>query len=95
MLKAIEALSEPLGMTVIAEGVETFEEAAYLQAATRIQIRAGILLLEAGADGGPGRLMSGAGDSRSFACAAGARSARGRGINAALAKSFRVQRLTF
>jgi len=37
VLKAIEALSEPLGMTVVAEGVETFEEAAYLQAATRIR----------------------------------------------------------
>jgi len=41
VLKAIEALSEPLGMTVIAEGVETFEEAAYLQAATRIRYAQG------------------------------------------------------
>jgi len=41
VLKAIEALSEPLGMTIIAEGVETFEEAAYLQAATRIRYAQG------------------------------------------------------
>jgi diguanylate cyclase (GGDEF)-like protein len=41
ILKAIEALSEPLGMTVVAEGVETFEEAAYLQAATRIRFAQG------------------------------------------------------
>ena len=41
ILKAIEALSEPLGMTVIAEGVETFEEVAYLQAATRIRFAQG------------------------------------------------------
>ncbi len=41
MLKAIEALSEALGMTVIAEGVETFEEVAYLQAATRIRFAQG------------------------------------------------------
>ena len=37
ILRAIESLSEALGMTVIAEGVETFEELAYLQAATRIR----------------------------------------------------------
>jgi len=37
VLKAIESLSHALGMTVVAEGVETFEELAYLQAATRIQ----------------------------------------------------------
>jgi c-di-GMP phosphodiesterase Gmr len=41
VLRAIEALSEPLGMTIIAEGVETFEEAAYLQAATRIRYAQG------------------------------------------------------
>ena len=41
VLKAIEALSEPLGMTMIAEGVETYEEAAYLQAATRIRYAQG------------------------------------------------------
>ena len=66
VLKAIEALSEPLGMSIIAEGVETFEEAAYLQAATRIRYAQGFyyskpVLLE---DLTPGR---GSGDSRSVA----------------------------
>ncbi|MET0879323.1 MAG: GGDEF domain-containing phosphodiesterase, partial [Tardiphaga sp.] len=37
ILRAIESLSEALGMVVIAEGVETHEELAYLQAATRIR----------------------------------------------------------
>jgi len=37
VLKAIESISSALGMTVIAEGIETFEELAYLQAATRIR----------------------------------------------------------
>lgn len=41
ILKAIEALSDALGMTVVAEGVETFEEVAYLQAATRIRFAQG------------------------------------------------------
>jgi diguanylate cyclase (GGDEF)-like protein len=41
VLKAIEALSEALGMTVIAEGVETSEEVAYLQSATRIKFAQG------------------------------------------------------
>jgi c-di-GMP phosphodiesterase Gmr len=41
ILRAIESLSEALGMTVIAEGVETFEELAYLQAATRIRYAQG------------------------------------------------------
>jgi len=36
VLHAIESLSASLGMTVIAEGVETYEELAYLQAATNI-----------------------------------------------------------
>jgi cyclic di-GMP phosphodiesterase Gmr len=66
VLKAIEALSEPLGMTVIAEGVETFEEAAYLQAATRIRYAQGfyyskpVLLEDLG-------LMRGGGDTRAAA----------------------------
>src|SRR3954452_10970360 len=37
VLKAIESISHALGMTVIAEGIETFEELAYLQGATRIR----------------------------------------------------------
>jgi c-di-GMP phosphodiesterase Gmr len=37
VLKAIESLAMALGMTIVAEGVETFEELAYLQAATRIR----------------------------------------------------------
>ena len=41
ILRAIESLSEALGMAVIAEGVETFEELAYLQAATRIRYAQG------------------------------------------------------
>jgi diguanylate cyclase (GGDEF)-like protein len=41
ILRAIESLSEALGMTVIAEGIETFEELAYLQAATSIRYAQG------------------------------------------------------
>jgi diguanylate cyclase (GGDEF)-like protein len=41
VLKAIESLASALGMTVIAEGVETFEELAYLLAATRIRYAQG------------------------------------------------------
>jgi predicted signal transduction protein with EAL and GGDEF domain len=41
ILRAIESLGESLGMTVIAEGIESFEELAYLQAATRIRYAQG------------------------------------------------------
>ena len=41
ILRAIESLSEALGMTVIAEGIESFEELAYLQAATGIRYAQG------------------------------------------------------
>lgn len=41
ILRAIESLSEALGMTVIAEGIESHEELAYLQAATRIRYAQG------------------------------------------------------
>jgi EAL domain-containing protein (putative c-di-GMP-specific phosphodiesterase class I) len=41
VLKAIESLGNSLGMSVVVEGVETFEELAYLQAATRIQVAQG------------------------------------------------------
>ncbi len=37
VLRAIESLGRALGMTIVAEGVETFEELAYLQAATGIR----------------------------------------------------------
>ncbi len=37
VLRAIESLGTSLGMTIVAEGVETFEELAFLQAATRIR----------------------------------------------------------
>jgi len=41
ILKAIESVSYALGMAVVAEGVETFEELAYLQGATRIRYAQG------------------------------------------------------
>jgi cyclic di-GMP phosphodiesterase Gmr len=41
ILRAIESLSEALGMTVIAEGIESFEELTYLQAATKIRYAQG------------------------------------------------------
>jgi diguanylate cyclase (GGDEF)-like protein/PAS domain S-box-containing protein len=41
ILKAIESVSYALGMSVVAEGVETFEELAYLQGATRIRFAQG------------------------------------------------------
>ena len=41
ILKVIETLGQALGMSVLVEGVETFEELAYLQAATRIRFAQG------------------------------------------------------
>jgi diguanylate cyclase (GGDEF)-like protein len=41
ILRAIESLSDALGMTVIAEGLESYEELAYLQAATKIRYAQG------------------------------------------------------
>jgi EAL domain-containing protein (putative c-di-GMP-specific phosphodiesterase class I) len=41
ILRAIDSLGHSLGMTIVAEGVETFEELAYLQAATRIRYAQG------------------------------------------------------
>lgn len=46
VLRAIESLGEALGMAVIAEGVETFEELAYLQAATGIKYAQGFYFSE-------------------------------------------------
>ena len=37
VLRAIESLGASLGMTIVAEGVETFEELAYLRTASRIR----------------------------------------------------------
>jgi cyclic di-GMP phosphodiesterase Gmr len=41
VLRAIESIAQALGMSIIAEGVETFEELAYLQAASRIRYAQG------------------------------------------------------
>ena len=41
ILKAIESLCEALNIKVVAEGVETYEELVYLQAATRIRVAQG------------------------------------------------------
>ncbi len=41
VLRAIESLGHALGMTIVAEGIEMFEELAYLQAATRIRYAQG------------------------------------------------------
>ena len=41
VLKAIESLGHALGIMVVAEGVETFEELAFLQATTRIRCAQG------------------------------------------------------
>ena len=41
ILKAVEALSRSLGMEVIVEGLETFEELAYLRACTGIRYAQG------------------------------------------------------
>jgi diguanylate cyclase (GGDEF)-like protein len=41
ILRAIESLSEALGMTVIAEGIESFEELVYLRCATKIRYAQG------------------------------------------------------
>jgi predicted signal transduction protein with EAL and GGDEF domain len=41
VLRAIESLGYALGMTIVAEGVETYEELAYLYAATRIRYAQG------------------------------------------------------
>jgi diguanylate cyclase (GGDEF)-like protein len=41
ILRAIESLSEALGITVVAEGLESYEELAYLQAATKIRYAQG------------------------------------------------------
>ncbi|MCB1465739.1 MAG: EAL domain-containing protein [Rhizobiaceae bacterium] len=46
VLKAIEALSHSLGISVVVEGVETVEELAYLQGATRVAYAQGYYFSE-------------------------------------------------
>jgi EAL domain-containing protein (putative c-di-GMP-specific phosphodiesterase class I) len=41
VLRTIDSLGHALGMTVVAEGIETFEELTYLQAATQIRYAQG------------------------------------------------------
>jgi EAL domain-containing protein (putative c-di-GMP-specific phosphodiesterase class I) len=41
VLRTIDSLGQALGMTIVAEGIETFEELAYLQAATQIRYAQG------------------------------------------------------
>lgn len=58
VLKAVESLGHSLGMSIVVEGVERFEELAYLQAASRIRVAQGYyfsrpILLETLAVGTP------------------------------------------
>lgn len=46
ILRAISSLGRALNMTVVAEGVETFEELAYLRAATNIRLAQGFYFSE-------------------------------------------------
>jgi EAL domain-containing protein (putative c-di-GMP-specific phosphodiesterase class I) len=41
VLRTIESLAQSLGMTIVVEGVETFEELLYLRAATKINVAQG------------------------------------------------------
>jgi EAL domain-containing protein (putative c-di-GMP-specific phosphodiesterase class I) len=41
VLRTIDSLGHALGMSIVAEGIETFEELAYLQAATQIRYAQG------------------------------------------------------
>jgi c-di-GMP phosphodiesterase Gmr len=41
VLRAIESIGHALGLSIVAEGIESFEELAYLQAATRIRYAQG------------------------------------------------------
>src|SRR5207302_1830328 len=46
ILRAINSLGHALNMTIVAEGVESFEEVAYLQAATSIRYAQGFYFSE-------------------------------------------------
>jgi diguanylate cyclase (GGDEF)-like protein len=64
VLKAIESLSQALGMSVVAEGIETFEELAFLQAATRIRFGQGYYFARPFFIEEIGHARPGAGDAR-------------------------------
>jgi c-di-GMP phosphodiesterase Gmr len=66
VLKAVESLSHALGMSVVAEGVETFEELAYLQAATRIRCAQGYYFARPFFLHDPGAMRDVISDSRSI-----------------------------
>jgi EAL domain-containing protein (putative c-di-GMP-specific phosphodiesterase class I) len=84
VLKAIESLSIALGMSIVAEGVETFEELAYLQAATRIRYAQGFYYAKPFFLDGLTRTCGAAGDSRALALSRGPAESRGARTSAAV-----------
>jgi diguanylate cyclase (GGDEF)-like protein len=84
VLKAIESLSIALGMTIVAEGVETFEELAYLQAATRIRYAQGFYYAKPFFLDGLTRTCGAAVDSRAVALSRGSAESRGARTSAAV-----------
>jgi diguanylate cyclase (GGDEF)-like protein len=82
VLKAIESLSAALGMTVVAEGIETFEELAYLQAATRIRYAQGFYFSKPIFIGKGGYGDDSAMQPRTFAAAREMRETRGAALGA-------------
>jgi c-di-GMP phosphodiesterase Gmr len=86
VLKAIESLSAALGMTVVAEGIETFEELAYLQAATRIRYAQGFYFSKPIFIGKGGYGDDSALQQRTFAAAREAAGSRGAALGARYAR---------
>ena len=86
VLKAIESLSAALGMTVVAEGIETFEELAYLQAATRIRYAQGFYFSKPIFIGNAGYGDDAAVLPRTFAAAREMPEARGAAVGARYAR---------
>jgi len=86
VLKAIESLSAALGMTVVAEGIETFEELAYLQAATRIRYAQGFYFSKPIFMGKHGYADDTAMQPRTFAAAREIRETRGAAVGARYAR---------
>jgi diguanylate cyclase (GGDEF)-like protein len=86
VLKAIESLSAALGMTVVAEGIETFEELAYLQAATRIRYAQGFYFSKPIFIGKGGYGDDSALQQRTFAAAREAAGSRGAAAGARYAR---------